>query len=254
MEPLRLELDPAPGYRPRDRTPAELEVLTAGAAERSRIVIDGIIGVAARVRVEAAMDVSVCKGEWCAADRLELEPLHVVTSALGGAGRVARYAVGTNADGEWEVWGHGHRVELTLVAPWGEVRDRWSDIVGPVSSAAWKLTVAALDGILVTRRAWSWLLEIDAPEDVLDGLRRRHADWIHGRNHGVICIVAAVSSRPVTDNDPVRIARRVLEDAGWTELDPIDETRDGDDVVVRFAATVPKGSRRYAYRDPPFPH
>lgn len=264
MGPISLELCSAPGYRPDGPTDAELEVLMAAAAERSAIVIDSLIEPTDQVCVSASTDGGPCKGEWCAPDRIEQESMFTVVRELGGTGQVTRRADGTSADGEWEAWGHRHLVELTLSKSWSKVSARWEEIAGRGSSAPWKVTLGAPEGVVVTRRAWSWLLDIDAPDDVLDELRRRFPDWNQGRNHRVACTLADASAQPAPNDDPVVLARKVLEGAGWADLRALDVKHVGErrawwpwpdgvhDLVVLFAGTVPTtGGCQYAYRDPP---
>ena len=262
MGSLTLELDPTPGYRPDGPTGVALEVLLSAAADRSVVVIDALVGPTDEIDLTASMDTGPCTGEWCAASRIEEEQVYVVLRELGGATQVTRSTDGTRADGEAEAWGHRHRVDVTLTSPWRHVSARWKQITGTESSRAWSLTLVA-DHVVVTRRAWSWLLDVDAPEGVLDDVRRRFPEWRKGRDHRVACIVVDVASQDAQDDDSISRGRDVLETAGWTDLRAVDVKHAGaratwwpwpdrdHEMVVLFAGTVPAtGGWKYAYRCP----
>ena len=251
MEQLMLELDPTPGYRPQGApVGAELDVVTRVSSARFASVLDVVLDPA-EMRLTASKQVSVCKGEWCSADRIEEEAVYAVVRGLGGEGGVTRYSVGTAADGEWEAWGHGHEVLITLSSSWALVKPRWGEITRGASLGDWTLAVEGPGGARVTWRAYGRLLDVDAPEEVLDTLRRRFAEWTHRRNHRVICVVTDMSVRLGPGDDPIRIAQRVVERGGWTDLRLLDLTFDGTALVVRFAGTRPESGTKYAYRDPP---
>lgn len=270
METIWLSLDPTPGlWREGASDTTRARAMLTSYLERSR----AILGTLWTRDVELAFTASVnprglCSNTCPSPEILKREPMYLALLDVHPHPRVSedRQEVGTDANGEYEVWGHNHKIVITAQATWPNLEQRWGAIIriaaahltGEPIGDTWTISVTASIGMSVEWLVVSPVLKISATRSVILHLQATYPDWLHGTNWRVGCRLVGAANHLNDDGvggEALERARLVLTSEGWTDLRLSEAATSGHDLDLFFIGTAPaNGSNTLSYRDPPYPY
>ncbi len=253
----RFSLDPAPGMELRPEpawsAPGELSAHVVGLFGPALGSPDAVLVV--------ATSRSCRSGDWCAPDRISSEPLHELLAkhAVGVEVSITSRNITRVEDGELEVWGHAHELELFATVEVSEVGPVLRGLAAHQSEGwgeAWLTSVVAPEtGVLLRETTSKREMRALAPSPAaIDALRLAHPEWLVGHNVRVVCTVAGLKRTgavpfvsgmqfaPAHGTRRLREhVREALERNGWSDLKHLGERWPSvDQIEIVFRATVPE--------------